>query len=73
MDDTVAADQSNLCGQRTSINANNAKDAKDANNARQYVDNAAKGKAEADKEVGGGGMQKFWFFKLAVSDHAKHF
>jgi hypothetical protein len=55
---SVAADQSNLCGQRTSINANNAKDtedaAKDADNARRYADNAAKAKAEADKEVGGG-------------------
>jgi hypothetical protein len=73
-DNSVTADQSNLCGQRTSINADNAKDtenaAKDANNARRYADNAAKAKAEADKEVGGG-MQKFQIYKLAVSDHAK--
>jgi hypothetical protein len=74
-DNSVTADQSNLCGQRTSINAANAKDtedaAKGANNARWYADNASKAKAEADKEVGGG-MQKFQINKFAVSDHAKH-
>ena len=45
-DDSVTADQSNLCGQRTSINA--VDDAEDTNN------DAAKAKAKADKEVGGG-------------------
>jgi hypothetical protein len=57
-DNSVAADQSNLCGQRTSFNAKAAEDAEDAaedtDNARRYADNAAKAKAEADKEVGGG-------------------
>jgi hypothetical protein len=57
-DNSVAADQSNLCSQRTSINDDDAEDAEDVaedgNNFQRYVDNAAKAKAEADKEVGGG-------------------
>ncbi len=54
-DNNVAADQSNLCGQR-SIDAAAAADDDDddANNARRYADDTTKAKAEADKEVGGG-------------------
>ncbi len=52
-DDSVAANHSNLYGQRTSINANNAEDANDANISRQYAADKVKAKAEADKEVGG--------------------
>jgi hypothetical protein len=50
-DDSVAADQSNLCGPMT-INADD--DTEDTINARRYAGNAAKAKAEADKEVGEG-------------------
>ena len=60
-DNSVAANESNVCGQRSSIDADDAEDAdnaedvtKDANNARRYAENVAKAKAEADKEVGGG-------------------
>ena len=56
-DNNVAADQSNLCGQR-SIDAaaddDDNDDDDDANNARWYADDTTKAKAEADKEVGGG-------------------
>jgi hypothetical protein len=50
--DSVATNHSNLYGQRTSIDANNAKDANDADNSRGYAADEAKAKAEADKEVG---------------------
>ncbi len=55
-DNKIAADQSNLCGQR-SIDAaadNDEDNDEDANNARRYADDTTKAKAEADKEVGGG-------------------
>jgi hypothetical protein len=59
--DSVAANKSNVCGQRSSIDADDAEDAdnaedvtKDADNTRRYADNAAKAKAEADKEVSRG-------------------
>ena len=54
--DSVAADKSNVYGQRRSINANDdtAKDTDDADNSRRYAEDMAKAKAEADKENGGG-------------------
>ena len=54
--DSVAADKSNVYGQRRSINANDdtAKDTDDADNSRRYAEDTAKAKAEADKENGGG-------------------
>ena len=55
-DNSVAADKSNVYGQRRYINANNdaTKDTDDANKSWRYADNTAKAKAEADKDVGGG-------------------
>ena len=55
-DNSVAADQSHLCSQRSiDTNDDDDNDNKDANNApRRYADDTTKAKAEADKEVGGG-------------------
>ena len=55
-DDSVAADKSNVYGQRRSIDAddNATKDTDATDNSRWYAVNMAKSKAEADKEVGGG-------------------
>ena len=58
-DDSVAADKSNVYGQRRSIDADDdATENTDAtDNSRWYAVNTAKSKAEADKEVGGGGCR----------------
>jgi hypothetical protein len=55
-DDSVAADKSNVYGQRRSIDADEdaSEDTYNANNSRRYAADTAKTKAEADKEVGGG-------------------
>ena len=55
-DDSVAADKSNVCSQRRSIDADDdaSEDTYDADNSRRYAADTAKTKAEADKEVGGG-------------------
>ncbi len=55
-DDSVAADKSNVYGQRRSIDTDDdaSEDTYDATKSRRYAANMAKTKAEVDKEVGRG-------------------